>query len=80
MVTSSHFLPRSQGECKPISQSLGELTRYGNRSLIESLGLTTKLRDYNIPREDIPRIVERTIGKTSGELHDQLMEIMDAVF
>ena len=59
---------------------LGELTCCGNRSLIDSLGLTTKLRDYNIPREDIPGIVERTIGKTSGELHDQLMEIMDTAF
>ena len=57
-----------------------ELTRCGNRSLVDSLGLTTKLRDYNIPREDIPGIVERTIGKSSGELYDQLMEIMDAAF
>jgi len=51
-----------------------------NRSLISSLGLTTKLRDYKIPREDIPRIVEKTIGKSSGELHDQVMEIMEKAF
>jgi len=79
-VTSSHFLPRSQGKRNRSRKTWGELTRCGNRSLIDSLGLTTKLRDYNIPREDIPQIVERTIGKSSGELHDQLMEIMDTVF
>jgi len=49
-------------------------------SLIDSLGLTTRLRDYNIPREDIPRIVEKTIGKSSGELYDQVMEIMEKAF
>ena len=62
------------------SQHLRELTRCGNHSLIDSLGLTTRLSDYNIPREDIPRIVEKTIGKSSGELYDQVTEIMEMAF
>lgn len=65
---------------QPISQQWRKLTRCGTRSLIESLGLTTRLRDYNIPREDIPRIVERTIGKSSGELYDQVTGIMEGAF
>jgi len=49
-------------------------------NLIDSLGLTTRLSDYNIPREDIPRIVERTIGKTAGELYDRVTQIMEKAF
>jgi len=59
---------------------LRELTTAETCSLIDSLGLTTRLRDYNIPREDIPRIVERTIGKSSGELYDQVTEVMEKAF
>lgn len=61
-------------------QCVRELTRSGNRSLIDSLGLTTRLRDYNVPKEDIPRIVEKTIGKSSGELYDQVTEVMEKAF
>jgi alcohol dehydrogenase YqhD (iron-dependent ADH family) len=63
-----------------ILQRFRELTRCGNRSLIDSLGLTTRLRDYNISKEDIPQIVEKTIGKSSGELYDQVTEVMEKAF
>ena len=50
------------------------------RSLINSLGLATKLNDYNVPKEDIPGIVEKTVGKNSGELYDQVNQIMEKAF
>jgi hypothetical protein len=44
------------------------------------LGLATKLSDYNIPKEDIPGIVEKAVGKNSGELYDQVVQIMEKAF
>ena len=79
MVTSLHSHPRSRGEWTDLTNS-DRADRCGNRSLIDSLGLTTKLSDCNIPREDIPRIVERTVGKPSGELYDRVTEVMEKAF
>lgn len=79
-MTSSHFLPRSQSESNRSRQNPRELTCRGDYSLIDSLGLTTKLSEYNVPKEDIPRIVEKTVGKSSGELYDQVVEVMEKAF
>ncbi|KAF9792661.1 alcohol dehydrogenase IV [Thelephora terrestris] len=68
---------------KPSTGSIdGDIIAFSSEitNLIDSLGLTTRLSDYNIPREDIPRIVEKAIGKSSGELYDRVMQIMEKAF
>jgi len=68
---------------KPSTGSIdGDIIAFSSEitNLIDSLGLTTRLSDYNIPREDIPRIVEKAIGKNSGELYDRVVQIMEGAF
>jgi alcohol dehydrogenase class IV len=40
------------------------------RRLVEELGLQSTLREYNVPKEDIPKIAQGLGGKDVEELLD----------
>jgi len=48
--------------------------------LIDTLGLTTNLNKYNVPKEDIPSIIEQTIGTRTGDMYDRLVKLVEGLF
>ena len=54
------------------------LTRYIR--LIGNLGLTSKLSEYKVPKEDLPQIAERSLGRANDPLHSRVVKLLEDLF
>ncbi|TDL26149.1 alcohol dehydrogenase IV [Rickenella mellea] len=49
-------------------------------SLVTKLGLRTDLAAFNIPRSDVPKIAELTVGSTSNALYPKVVQLLDGLY
>ncbi|EKM54125.1 uncharacterized protein PHACADRAFT_145770 [Phanerochaete carnosa HHB-10118-sp] len=50
------------------------------RGLVDKLGLTSTLTEYIVPKEDLPKIAERTLGRADGPLYPEVVKLLENMY
>jgi len=60
----------------------GDIQRLASeiKQLVNTLGLTTNLTQYKVPKGDIPIIVEKAVGAKTGALYDGVVKIVEGLY
>ena len=48
--------------------------------LVDKLGLTSTLTEYKVPREDIPKIAEKALGRENDPLHPKVVQLLEGLY
>ena len=49
-------------------------------SLVIRLGLGSDLAQYNVPREDVPKIAERAIGGKENQIFPKVVSLLESLY
>ncbi|KAI0743395.1 alcohol dehydrogenase IV [Daedaleopsis nitida] len=50
------------------------------QQLVDGLGLRSTLSQYNVPREDIPKIAEQAVGSTDDPVYPKVVALLEALY
>lgn len=50
------------------------------RDLVDRLGLTSTLSEYKVPKEDLPGIAERALGRSDDPIHPQVVKLLEGLY
>ncbi|KAA1476790.1 iron-containing alcohol dehydrogenase [Dentipellis sp. KUC8613] len=67
---------------EPSTGSLdGDVLRLADliQGLVDGLGLKSTLTEYNVPREDVPKIAERALGGKT-EIHGDVVKVLEGLY
>ena len=49
-------------------------------SLVDSLGLKSTLTEYNVPRDDIPKVAELAVGKKDDIIFPKVVKLLESLY